>query len=60
MIITRLNLHLITKQNKSSIDNMVRSEQLVKASEAENNAILFKPGDSVYNDNFSPDEGNEY
>ncbi|HDC6007274.1 TPA: bacteriocin-associated integral membrane family protein [Staphylococcus aureus] len=46
-----------TKQ--SLIDNMVRSEQLVKASEAENNAILFKPkGDSVDNDNFSPDEGN--
>ncbi|SUK39258.1 membrane spanning protein [Staphylococcus aureus] len=48
MIITRLNLHLITKRNKSLIDNMLRSEQLVKASEAENNAILFKPkGDSV-------------
>lgn len=46
-----------TKQ--SLIDNMLRSEQLVKASEAENNAILFKPkGDSVDNDNFSPDEGN--
>ncbi|NFZ70062.1 bacteriocin-associated integral membrane family protein, partial [Staphylococcus aureus] len=46
-----------TKQ--SLIDNMLRSEQLVKASEAESNAILFKPkGDSVDNDNFSPDEGN--
>lgn len=46
-----------TKQ--SLIDNMVRSEQLVKASEAENNAILFKPkGDSADSDNFSPDEGN--
>ncbi len=46
-----------TKQ--SLIDNMLRSEQLVKASEAENNnEILFKPkGDSVDNDNFSPDEG---
>ena len=30
-----------TKQ--SLIDNMLRSEQLVKTSEAENNTILFKP-----------------
>ncbi len=37
---------------------MVLLEQLVKASEAENNAILFKPkGYFVDNDNFSPDEG---